>query len=80
MTGFIISIIIGGIAGWLAGLIRKGSGFGVLGNVVVGILGGLVGGLLAGAVGIDSTNWLGQLAISTFGAVVLLAIINLVKK
>ena len=42
MTGFIWSIIVGGIAGWLAGLVMKGGGYGILGNIVIGIIGGLI--------------------------------------
>jgi len=73
----IYSIIIGGIAGLLAGVIRKGSGFGLFGNILVGIVGGFVGNFLAGLVGFGGeANLIGQILISTIGAIVLLAILN----
>ncbi len=73
----IYSLIIGGIAGLLAGVIRKGSGFGFFGNIVVGIIGGFVGGFLADFVGFKGdANLLGQILISTVGAIVLLGILN----
>jgi uncharacterized membrane protein YeaQ/YmgE (transglycosylase-associated protein family) len=76
IMSLLISLIIGGIAGLLAGTIRRGHGFGFFGNIIVGIVGGFVGGFLASFVGITDTNWLGQILISTIGAVVLLAILN----
>jgi len=78
---FIWFIIIGGVAGWLAGLIMKGEGFGLIGNIIIGILGALIGGWLAGEMGIRIGRGLGgRLLVSTGGAVVLLFLINLVKK
>lgn len=75
--GLIYSLIIGGIAGLLAGVIRKGSGFGFFGNIVVGIIGGFVGGFLADLVGLKGdANLLGQILTSTVGAIVLLSILN----
>ncbi|MFO7942679.1 MAG: GlsB/YeaQ/YmgE family stress response membrane protein [Bacillota bacterium] len=46
--GFLSWVIVGGVAGWLAGLVMKGQGFGIIGNIVVGAIGALVGGWLAG--------------------------------
>lgn len=75
--GLIYSLIIGGIAGLLAGVIRKGSGFGFFGNIVVGIIGGFVGNFLADLVGLrGDANLLGQILTSTVGAIVLLSILN----
>jgi uncharacterized membrane protein YeaQ/YmgE (transglycosylase-associated protein family) len=73
---FIISLIIGGIAGLLAGLIRKGSGFGFFGNVLVGLIGGFVGNLIFSAFGIQDTNFIGSIFVSTIGAVVLLFVVG----
>jgi len=56
MDGIIGSIIIGAIAGWLAGKFMKGAGFGLLGNIIVGIVGGIVGGFVFGALGISMGN------------------------
>ncbi len=77
---FIWFILLGAVAGWLAGQITKGGGFGLLGNIIVGILGAVIGGWLAGALGIWSSSLLGELLIATGGAVVLLFLIGLIKK
>ena len=77
---FIWFILLGAVAGWLAGQITKGGGFGLLGNIVVGILGAVIGGWLAGTLGIWSSSLLGELLIATGGAVVLLFLIGLIKK
>jgi uncharacterized membrane protein YeaQ/YmgE (transglycosylase-associated protein family) len=78
--GFILFLIIGGVAGWLAGLIMKGRGFGILGNIIVGVIGGLLGGFLFGLFGVSSGSLLGALGMALVGAVVLLFIVGLIKK
>ena len=77
---FLWFIIIGAVAGWLAGTLMKGGGFGLLGDIVVGILGGIIGGWLAGALGIGAGGLLGSLLIATGGAIVLILIIRMLKK
>lgn len=82
--GLITWIIVGAIAGWLAGEVVKGSGFGLLGNIVVGVVGALLGGWIAGALlglpgGISGFN-LTTLVVAFLGAVVLLLIIGLVTR
>lgn len=77
---FILFLIIGAIAGWLAGNIMKGRGFGVLGNIVVGMVGSFLGGMLFGALGLKAFGFIGSLITATVGAVVLLYLISLVKK
>jgi uncharacterized membrane protein YeaQ/YmgE (transglycosylase-associated protein family) len=77
---FLWFILLGAVAGWLAGQITKGGGFGLLGNIIVGILGAVIGGWLAGVLGIFSGSLLGSLLIATGGAVVLLFVIGLIKK
>ncbi len=77
---FIWFILIGAIAGWLGGQIFKGSGMGLLGNIIVGILGGIIGGWLAGKLGISFGGLFGSLLIATGGAVILLFIASLIKK
>ncbi len=75
------SIIIGGIAGWLAGKLMKGGGFGILGNILLGIVGGFVGGWLFGVVGISILeNWPGDLLEGVIGAVVILFVAGILKK
>ena len=77
---FILFILIGALAGFLAGKIMKGRGFGVLGNIVIGILGAIVGGLLFGLLGLSATGLVGELVTATVGAIVLLAIVGAVRK
>ena len=74
-------LIIGAVAGFLAGKIMKGGGFGLLGNLVVGIIGAVVGGWLFGMLGISmNNNLIGELVTAVIGAVVLLFIVGLFKK
>ena len=73
-------VLIGILAGWLAGQITKGRGFGVLGDLVVGILGSLLGSFIFGLLGIFAYGLLGRLIMAVIGAVVLLWLIRLIKK
>lgn len=74
----IITLILGAIAGWLGGQLFKGSGLGLIGNIVVGILGGFVGYWLFGLLHISlGTGWLGYIFTAGIGACVLLAVLNL---
>jgi uncharacterized membrane protein YeaQ/YmgE (transglycosylase-associated protein family) len=77
---FLVWIIGGIIAGWLTGVIMKGKGFGLLGDLAVGLLGGLLGGWLAGLVGLGASGWIGQILLSVVGGVILVAIIRAVRK
>ncbi|MCB0442805.1 MAG: GlsB/YeaQ/YmgE family stress response membrane protein [Flavobacterium sp.] len=77
---FLYFLLIGAISGWLAGQLWKGSGFGLIGNIVVGIIGSFVGGWLAGKLGIGGGGLIWQILISAGGAWVLLFIISLIKK
>jgi uncharacterized membrane protein YeaQ/YmgE (transglycosylase-associated protein family) len=73
-------VLIGILAGWIAGQITKGSGFGVLGDLIVGILGSLLGSFLFGLIGIVAFGLIGRLALAVIGAIVLLWLIRLIKK
>jgi uncharacterized membrane protein YeaQ/YmgE (transglycosylase-associated protein family) len=73
-------IVIGGIAGWLAGKLMKGGGFGIVVNVLLGIVGSVVGGWLFGLAGITAGGIVGSLASATVGAIVLLAIVGLFNR
>lgn len=70
-------ILIGLVAGWLAGLIVKGSGSGLLLNLVIGVIGSVLGGWLFSLMGIASTNMWGSLITAIVGAIVLLLIVSL---
>ena len=68
----------GAAAGWLAGNIMKGSGFGILGNIVVGIIGGIAGGWVFSLLGISSNGGLiGSLVTAVVGAIVLIYLVGL---
>jgi len=69
-------LIIGVVAGWLAGKLTRGHGFGLVGNLVVGIIGALVGGFLFRLIGIASYGLIGSLVTATVGAVVLLWLVR----
>ena len=77
---FILFLIIGAIAGWLAGRVMKGRGFGIIGNLIVGIIGAFIGGFIFGLLGIATYGLIGSLISSLAGAIILLWIIGLVKK
>ncbi len=78
---FIYYIIIGAIAGWLAGKIMKGGGFGLLMNMVLGIIGGVVGGWVFGLLGLSADGGtIGSLVTSVVGAVLILYVGRLIKK
>ena len=80
MTNIIYYLIIGGVAGWLAGQITKGSGFGIPVNIVIGIVGAVLGGVIFSILGLSAHNIIGSLITATIGAVALLLIIPLFKK
>lgn len=73
-------LLIGLVAGWLAGMLVKGRGFGLLGDMIVGVIGAFLGGFLASRLGIVVSGDLGELLIATLGAVVLLLLIKFIKK
>lgn len=81
IEALLIIVIIGAIAGWLAGLIVKGFGFGLLGNIVVGIVGAFVAGLLFPRLGLNiGSGYAGSIVYATLGAVILLFLIRLIKR
>lgn len=77
--GLIVFLIVGGIAGWLAGRIIKGRGFGLPVNILVGVIGAFVGGFLLQVLGFSVTHLLGQIISATLGAVVLLYVVRLMR-
>ncbi len=79
MFSFIIAILVGALAGWLAGLIMKKSN-GFLMNIILGIVGGFVGKLVLGLIGFGATSFLGSLISAVIGACILIAVVNLIKK
>ena len=81
VESLLIFLLIGAIAGWLAGVLVKGYGFGLVGNIVVGIVGAFLAGLIFPAIGLGfGGGILGTILYATLGAVVLLLIIRVVKR
>ena len=79
--GIIVWLIIGAIAGWLAGLLVKGGGFGLIGDIVVGVVGALIGGWLAGALGISiGSGFIASVITAVIGSVILLVILRAIKR
>ncbi len=80
VQNLIAFLLIGVAAGWLAGRVMKGGGFGLFGDMVVGVIGAFLGGWLFGLLGITAGGLLGLLVTAFVGAVVLLYVIRLVKR
>lgn len=80
MMGLIFFLIIGGVAGWLAGVIMKGRGFGVMANIGIGIVGSFIGGIVFRLLGLASQSMVGELVTATAGAVLLLFIVGKLNK
>ena len=77
---FIYFIVIGALAGFLAGQVMKGNGFGLLVNILLGIAGSIFGGWIFGVLGISIGGLIGSLVTATCGAVVLIYIVGIIKK
>jgi uncharacterized membrane protein YeaQ/YmgE (transglycosylase-associated protein family) len=77
---FVWFILIGLVAGWLAGVIMKGGGYGVVGDIVVGVIGALIGGWLFTKMGVASVGLLGAIIVATIGAIILILLLRLVKR
>jgi uncharacterized membrane protein YeaQ/YmgE (transglycosylase-associated protein family) len=80
ITALIIFLAIGAVAGWLAGNLMRGGGFGLLGNIVVGIIGAVVGGSVFGVFGITAGGIFGSIITATAGAALLIFVVGLIKK
>ena len=80
MGTIIFWLIFGAIAGWLAGRIMRGGGFGLLGNIIVGVVGAMIGGTLFRMIGLPPVSSVGSLISAVVGACVLLYLVSLAKK
>ena len=80
MSGLLWFVLIGLVAGWLAGVLVKGGGFGILGDIVVGVLGAVIGGFLFGSLGIGVGGFLGSVLVATIGAIILIFVLRLIKR
>jgi uncharacterized membrane protein YeaQ/YmgE (transglycosylase-associated protein family) len=80
LANLIVFLLIGALAGWLAGLISKGSGFGAVGNIIVGIVGAFLGSFCFGLLGIVAYGFLGRLVFAVLGALLFVWLLSFVKK
>jgi len=80
MENLIWFLIVGLVAGWLAGRVMRGRGFGLVGNLVIGVLGAIIGGYLFGLVGISIGGIVGQIVIAFVGAIVLIFLLSMLRR
>jgi len=82
LEGIIIALIVGGIGGWLAGVIVKGAGFGIIGNIVIGIVGALLSSWLLPQLGLSfdvGGPLLTSILYATIGAIIVLVLLSLIR-
>ncbi len=80
LASILVFLLIGAIAGWLAGLVVRGGGFGLLGNIVVGIVGAFISGWLLPGLNLGLTGIIGSIIYAAIGAIILLLIILVIKR
>ena len=80
ILNIILYLLFGAVAGWLAGQIMRGGGFGLIWNIIIGIIGGFIGGWLMSLLNIQKAGLLWELIVAVIGAIVLLFVVSLFKK
>lgn len=80
VESIIIFLLIGAVAGWLAGVVVRGGGFGLVGDIVVGILGAFLAGLLFPRLHLGLTGIVGAIVYASIGAIILLLVVRLIKR
>ena len=80
LSGLIWAVIVGLIAGWLAGKVMKGGGYGTMMDIVLGIAGGVIGGSVFGLLGLSASGLTGSIIVSFVGAVILIWLVRQLKK
>jgi uncharacterized membrane protein YeaQ/YmgE (transglycosylase-associated protein family) len=80
LGNLIVFLLIGALAGWLAGVISKGSGFGIAGNIIVGIVGAFLGGFCFGLLGIVAFGLVGRLIFAVLGALLFIWLLSFIRK
>ncbi|HKO58732.1 MAG TPA: GlsB/YeaQ/YmgE family stress response membrane protein [Thermoanaerobaculia bacterium] len=80
LTSLLWFLLIGLIAGWLAGRVMRGGGYGLLGDMIIGVIGALVGGWLFGVLGIHAGGLLGALITAFIGAILLIFLLRLIRR
>ena len=80
LRSLVITLLLGALAGWLSGVLIKGSGFGPLGNIIVGVIGAFLGQFLFGLLGLAATNLAGQLIFAVAGALIFVYLLGFIKR
>lgn len=80
LTSLIWFLLIGLIAGWLAGQLMRGGGYGIVGDMIVGVIGALIGGWLFGVLGIGIGGLIGSIITAFVGAVILIALLRVIRR
>ncbi len=80
VEALIVLLLVGLVAGWLAGQLVRGRGFGLVVNIVIGVIGAFLGGFLFRLAGISTVTLLGQIIAATVGAVVLVFLLNAIRR
>jgi len=80
VEALVIFLLVGAVAGWIAGQVVKGGGFGLVGDIVIGILGAFVAGFLLPGLGLGLTGIVGSIVYAAIGAIILLVIVRLIKR
>jgi uncharacterized membrane protein YeaQ/YmgE (transglycosylase-associated protein family) len=81
LVAILVWLIVGAVAGWLAGIVVKGGGFGLVGDIIVGIVGAVVAGYLFPALGVNlGGGILGAIIAAAIGAIIVLVIVKIVKR
>jgi uncharacterized membrane protein YeaQ/YmgE (transglycosylase-associated protein family) len=73
-------LLVGLVAGWLAGKLTKGSGYGVIGDIVIGVIGAYLGGFLFRFIGVQAGGTIGSIIVATIGAVVLVLLVRAIRR
>ena len=77
---WLVFLLVGAVSGWIAGLLMKGRGYGLLGNIIIGIIGGLIGGHLLGWLNISVGGGIGgSILTCVIGAIVLVGVVNILS-
>ena len=80
IVSLLVFLAVGAVAGWLAGQLMRGGGFGLLLNIIVGVIGAVIGGWVFGQLGIALNGLIGSLVTAVTGAALLLFIVGLIKR
>ena len=80
LSGFVSCVLVGTLAGWLSGVFTKGRGFGLAGNIIIGISGAFLGGFCSGRLGISAHGSLGQLIFAVLGSLVVVWLLQFIKR